>query len=109
MALERFTLSNTVWSRLQTQLNKDANKPLKEELGRHKITEAPGNARIVWEPTMEFYTMLHRLLTIEETWTRNKSKGGSNHKLMLDTIAQLRRKIPADVAAAHIKEAGPAK
>jgi len=109
MAIERFSISNTVWSRLQTQLNKADNAPLKIELFKHKITDAPGNGKIIWEPSIELYTALHKLLTHEETWTRNKSKGGSNHKLMLETIAQLARKLPADVVAHHKALAGPPK
>lgn len=89
MSSPRMTIPQLVWRKVLSQSNKKDNADLKAAILRTKITMSPAKDAILWEQPLDLLEILVRVLTHEETFTRNMNKGKPAHLNMLETIRRL--------------------
>lgn len=97
MAIKRVSFPKVIWSKLMTQVGKKENVDLKEVISSLKTSVGTAGAIVIWEPPLSFIERAHEILKKEEGFTRDRQKGGCNHKAMLKTISDLQK---------YIEEAG---
>lgn len=84
----RITIERTIWSKLQTQLQKKENGELARELREQETSTSPSKDTILWDPPPALIAKVRILLEREQTFMRKKES--ASYLLMTKVIQRLK-------------------
>lgn len=88
--MPRISFPKTIWSKIGTQTGRKENADIKQGLGQVRQSVAPSGNVVLWDPPISLTNRIQEVLTREETFTRDRQKGGANHKMLLQSIEDLK-------------------